>query len=67
MANTEKVCTMCNNLSENCSYCGGTNLRKEKTGIRICPACNNQNDYCTICGGNVRLQWSEDDGDQDNE
>ena len=65
MGNTERVCTMCNNLSENCTYCGGTKERKKKTGVSVCPVCNNQSDCCTYCGGNVKLKRSDDDGDED--
>lgn len=61
----EKVCSVCNNLSENCLICGGTNKTKEKRlfNIKICPVCQNQSDYCLICGGNIRLQHSDDDED----
>ena len=61
----EKVCTVCNNLSDYCMYCGGTIETKHKRGFKVCPSCNNQSDYCMTCGGNVKLQRSQDDGDED--
>ncbi len=62
----EKICSVCNNLSDNCMACGGTNVTKERrNGIRVCPSCHNQSDNCMTCGGNTRRMKSDEDREED--
>ena len=60
-------CTICNNLSDYCTCCGGTKKsnRKYESDYSVCPTCHNQSDYCMTCGGNVRNSQSQEEREED--